>query len=91
MSCNELSAGGVDGVGGMSIKTHAALGNVHSRRRWTGCPPASSTSLVTRTRAASTVVSGSWARQRGGPDELLAVADLDAAFDVSFELLPLMG
>ena len=91
MSCNELGMGGVDGVGGMSMRTQAALGNIHSRRWWTGCPSASCTSRVTRTRAASTAVSGSWARQRGGPDELLAVADLDAAFEVSFELLPVMG
>jgi len=91
MSCNELGVGGVDGVGGMSMRTQAALGNIHSRRWWTGCPSASCTSRVTRTRAASTAVSGSWARQRGGPDELLAVADLDAAFEVSFELLPVMG
>src|SRR5260370_30059185 len=91
MSCNELGMGGVDDVGGMSMRTQAALGNIHSRRWWTGCPSASCTSRVTRPRAASAAVSGSWARQRGGPDELLAVADLDAAFEVSFELLPVKG
>ena len=36
-------------------------------------------------------VSRSWTRQRGGPDELLAVANADAAFEVSFELVAVMG
>ena len=64
------------------ISTSAGGGPDARRRR---------TSRVSRTGGAPTGVSGSWARQRGGPDELLAVADVDAAFDVSFELVVVMG
>jgi hypothetical protein len=73
------------------MRTQAALADLHSRRWWTECPSAWCTSRVTRTGGASAGVSRSWARYRGGPDELLAVADVDAAFEVSFELVAVMG
>ena len=90
MSCNEL-VWAVSMASAGCPKTHAALGNIHGRRRCTGCPPASCTSPVTPDESGLNRRVQELDSPARRPRRVPAVADLDAAIEVLFELLPLMG